>query len=91
MCKAKTQKTPTKRKGSDKRRDSPEYWEQRLLNCKLGMDRGRDEHLLTYGHVFGERGIDFDGVTVYGLDNKQRGERSYKRAEKKSRDKKSRR
>lgn len=39
------------RKGTDKRRDSPEYWEKRLAACGLSMDRASrlgQEHII-YG------------------------------------------
>lgn len=71
VCKAKTKPA---RKGGHKRRDSQQYWELRLKQCGLSMDRGHDEHRLIYGYDFGRDGLDFDGRTVYKTDKRIRGE-----------------
>ena len=59
----------TNKNGSDKRRDSPEYWEARLARMGLSMHAGiperwnpeeeEAERLLVYGHNVLE--LDFDG------------------------------
>lgn len=76
MCKAKK----AKRRGGDKRRDSQAYWEQRLRACGLGMEAGHIDWI-TYGHTFGDRGLDWDGEKVYGAKTK-RGESGVRSEEK---------
>lgn len=47
---------------SDKRRDSPEYWEARLKRMGLDADRGRPTWL-SYGHSVTD--LDTDGRKLY--------------------------
>lgn len=65
-CKAKTAKKDGRargnRRGGDKRRDSPAYWERRLEAMGLGMGAGHREWL-DYGHEVGD--MDFDGIQTF--------------------------
>lgn len=82
-CKGKSQLTPEQLKArglkiqATKDRRLRAEWNERLRKMGLGMESGRkigSEHI-SYGHDFGIDGLDFDGVTVYGLGKEPRGEK----------------
>lgn len=55
---------------SDKKRQTPQYWEVRLHRMGLGMDEGTP-HWLSYGHRVSD--LDFDGNKTYPTTDKAEG------------------
>jgi hypothetical protein len=51
---------------SDKKRDSPAYWEARLKRMGLCMNAGYNPNWLSYGHSVTE--LDTDGRKTFTVD-----------------------
>lgn len=57
------------RMATDKRRDTPQYWEARLKRMDLDADRGRPSWL-SFGHEVTK--LDTDGRKTYVADDAER-------------------